>query len=576
MMTTTNLSVLLLAMAVLVSDAFLPASHHHQQHQPRLSPVTLLATGSNSALYTATSNTNTNTNTKSSIVVVSPPGGVGEVTAVKAASLGATVKWFVVSSQNAKVSPSTFTFAPDALRDIQMAGGSVELAGADADALLQERDAVAAVRTWCASTAVDGLVCCMDGSDVVRVDKDNTNVDFTAVWQDAIKVAAREASKSVTGLKLAILAESAADDDTDDNYSDATNKNGNEDTGSSGGLLGGFFGGKDTVAIPKTLTSAIKADSKLRHGTLFGIPESSPSFSVLLGGPQKNPILCDEYQMRNVRLDPSTGSRKDTQSCRHVVGEAAAWMVTNQIPVVPKDVSITSLRGMDKFDLWAEEFARVVEMERKGQGAVLFSSAFSSVPSIERLSSWIATKWAPAVMRTYDIAAIRVGARPVYANTIQPDLVEIVWQELVNFESVTVGRLLIQITNEGITATRGPGDASKGFGSISRKPLNGEAVLIQRLADAASQAIEKGLAKKPAAAAVAKKVPTMAEPKKPEPTIVSSLQSTQTVIPVTDSSGPRLSGAKRSSEKARGKRTRRALSSTTEDDTTTDESGAFE
>ena len=273
--------------------------------------------------------------------------------------------------------------------------------------------------------------------------------------------------------------------------------------------------------------------------------------------------------MRNVRMDPSTGARKDTQSCRHVVGEAAALMVTDKVQV-PKDVSVTSLRGMDKFDLWTDEFARVVEMDRKGQGAVLFSSAFSSVPSIDRLSSWIATKWAPAVMRTYDIAAIRIGARPVYANQIQQDLVEIVWQELVNFESVTVGRLLIRIANEGITATRGPGDASKGFGSISRKPLNGEAILIQRLADAASQAIEKGLANKPAAA---RKVATVVEPKKPEPSVVSSLQSTQTVAPVPDSSGPRLSGAKRSSEKARGKRTRRAPA---EDEATTEESGAFE
>lgn len=34
-----------------------------------------------------------------SLVVISPPGGVGEVTAVKAASTGSSVRWFVVSQQ---------------------------------------------------------------------------------------------------------------------------------------------------------------------------------------------------------------------------------------------------------------------------------------------------------------------------------------------------------------------------------------------------------------------------------------------------------------------------------------------
>ena len=276
-----------------------------------------------------------------------------------------------------------------------------------------------------------------------------------------------------------------------------------------------------------------------------------------------------------VRMDPSSGgTRKDIQSCRHVVGEAAALMMNDKVQAV-KDVSITSLRGMDKFDLWTQEFDRVADMDRKGQGAQLFSTSFSSVPSIDRLSAWIATKWAPAVMRTYDIAGIRIGARPVYATQIDESLVEIVWQELVDYQSVTVGRLLIRIANDGITATRGPGDPSKGFGTISRKPLNGEAVLVQRLADAASQAMEKGLANKPAGA---KKVAAPVAPKKAEPAVVSSLQSAETVAPPESSaSGPRASGARRSSEKARGKRTRRATTDDANDEEAkTEEPGAFE
>lgn len=73
---------------------------------------------------------------------------------------------------------------------------------------------------------------------------------------------------------------------------------------------------------------------------------------------------------------------------------------------------------------------------------------------------------------------------------------EIVWQQLVDFNSVTVGKMIVQVSDNGLIATRGPGDATKGFGTISRKPLAGEDVLVRRLAEAVSQAIEKGLANK--------------------------------------------------------------------------------
>ena len=139
----------------------------------------------------------------------------------------------------------------------------------------------------------------------------------------------------------------------------------------------------------------------------------------------------------------------------------------------------------------------------------LFRAEFASVPSTKRLAEWIATKWAPAVLRSYDIAGIRVGARPVYAllqsssssatTTTTNDgnngnVVEIVWQELVNFNSVTSGKMIIEVSESGIMAWRGAGDPTQGFGSISSSPLPGEDILVRRLADAASQAIEKGLA----------------------------------------------------------------------------------
>jgi hypothetical protein len=215
-------------------------------------------------------------------------------------------------------------------------------------------------------------------------------------------------------------------------------------------------------------------------------------------------------------------------------------------------------------------------------GAQLFSVDFASVPDVERLADWLATKWAPAVLRTYDIAAIRVGARPVYTTRTSPGTLQIDWQQLVDFESVTVGKMEIVVTDKGLKALRLAGDASKGFGSVSRIPLNGEDVLVRRLAEASSQAIEKGLAKKvsgkgwgtilqihkavsqmphiislPQAKAVKKAVE---EYKKPEPVVaaapVTSIQSSGTVEAsiAAASSGPRQAGARRSTERARGKR----------------------
>jgi hypothetical protein len=108
------------------------------------------------------------------------------------------------------------------------------------------------------------------------------------------------------------------------------------------------------------------------------------------------------------------------------------------------------------------------------------------------------------ILRTYDIAAIRTGARPVYANRIvavakddedtisnKKGQVEIVWQQLINFESVVVGRMMIEVTDTYMKAYR---LVEKSSNMNRRQPLPGEDILVRRLADAASQAIEKGLA----------------------------------------------------------------------------------
>merc|ERR1712194_463440 len=122
-----------------------------------------------------------------------------------------------------------------------------------------------------------------------------------------------------------------------------------------------------------------------------------------------------------------------------------------------------------------------------------------------------------------------------------------------DFDSVVVGTMILQVTENGITATRGPGDALKGYGSISTMPLNGEDVLVRRLAEAASQAIEKGLAKK---IPRKKSMKVAVETLKP----VTSLQSAGSVeTPKSKksdapakTSGPRKAGARRSTPRSRG------------------------
>jgi hypothetical protein len=429
------------------------------------------------------------------IVIVSPPGGVGEVAAVESACLGSAVRWFVVSDETS----ASVKLAPETLQQIQDASGTLELAGATVEDLKLGGDALAAVSKWCGSAS--GLICTYDGCGEGG-EEGSVDYDLQVEYISALRLAAQQAATGISGPKVAIL---AADQDLD--------TDGKEEEDSVFSKVSGMF--RDSPKIPPTLERALMGgdsdtNSKsskicvLRHGELFGIPESSPDFSPLIGGPKREPVLAEEYTMRNLRIDPfvysgNTMGSTSSRSCRHVMGKAAALLVTGTIPIPNYPVSLSSQLGSDAWDLvqWKTEFERVQFQVASGKGSELFTQAMI-VSDTERLADWLATKWAPAVMRTYDIAAIRIGARPVFASrtNLEPGQVEIVWQKLVDYESVLVGKLILSVTKEGVSATRGAGDASKGFGNISTKSLPGEDVLVRRLAEACSQAVDKGLAKK--------------------------------------------------------------------------------
>jgi hypothetical protein len=436
---------------IVVSDAFSPAGIVKHDSQMRSSQLRMAK----------------------SVIVVSPPGGVGEVAAVKAACMGNIVRWFVVS----KGAGSSVTLSPDVFKQINEASGSLMLAGSTIEDLKIGSDAVAAVSKWCSSA--DGIICSYDGC--------NADEELRA----AILLATSQAVNGVEGTRVAIL---GADEDLDDVTIGKSD-------GGINKLVGSLFG--DGATGPTTMSEALGAKRCIvRHGELFGTPESSPDFSPLEGGPRRDPTIAEEYTMRNVRVDPflvsgnimASASRR---TCRHAVGEVAALLATGSLKVLSDDISISSQPGTEEWtlDQWEDEFDRVRELISSGKATTLFSQELI-VDNTERLADWLGMKWAPAVMRTYDIAAIRIGARPVYANRIDDSKVEIVWQELVNFETRIVGKMLLEVTKNGIVATREAGDRFKGYGSISKRPLPGEDVLVRRLADAASQSIEKGLAQK--------------------------------------------------------------------------------
>ncbi|KAL3761977.1 hypothetical protein ACHAW5_006683 [Stephanodiscus triporus] len=600
------------------------------------------------------------------ITVISPPGGLGEMSAIESARLGGNVRWFVVSrpsssssstsaSATAKARAATTTatttvttasvsLSSGTVEAIRKSGGSLEFAGAYADDLLGDRGggALAALGSWCSgSSAVlctydDGATTTGRGAERSAAPGDASSADphaATAV-RAGIRLAAREVARG--GMTTTM-----GGDDANDEAGAAIvamlaageEREGEEDAAGvvagGGGVLGGLGsmfaglvagGGKEedgmstttTTAPPRTLKEAVTGGGRggaatvIRYGELFGAPESSPESSHFVGGPRRDPVVREMYSMRSVRIDPAVvvttsssvgeggvggGGGMGYRSNRLAVAEAASRLGLGMIPAAvvagedgaaaptTMEVSLSSFPGTEgPTDAeWDAEFRRVVSESspsRSGRlSPSLFRAEFSSVPSPTRLAEWLATKWAPAVLRSYDIAGIRVGARPVYASVLARGdvddvaVVEIVWQELVNFSPVTSGRMYVEVGRSGMTATRGPGDASAGFGVPSASSLPGEDILVRRLADASSQAVEKGLAIKAVSVPVGeeddcpphtdvlstKKVEMAST--RPVTTVVGTPPADDTGVPSSpESSGPRNAGARKSSERTRGSR----------------------
>merc|ERR1711966_256407 len=223
-----------------------------------------------------------------------------------------------------------------------------------------------------------------------------------------IRVAAQQAVVAGNPRKVAVLAtgEEIVVAQKDD-----------DQKGGISGLIAGLFGGNE-VNIPKSMVEAMKGDvSVIRYGELFGAVESSPESSPFIGGPRIDPVVRDMFTMRSVRLDPTVSMAGNvvtggdgSKSNRLAVACAASRLALGKVPsasVLDLDVSLSSFDGTEDptDEEWNAEFARVVDtMSSTNDSAG--GAQFSSVPSTKRLSEWLATKWAPVILRSYDIAGI--------------------------------------------------------------------------------------------------------------------------------------------------------------------------
>jgi len=470
------------------------------------------------------------------VVVISPAGGIGEAAAVSVAKRGNDVKWFVLQSD--ETSNEGIALSSEVFSSIEVAGGSVELAGSSVKSMLDEdggTDVVAAVGKWCSMMAqpADALICTAD--DISDDSGDGVRTDALR----AVCLAAKQASTSFPARTKKIAVVRTKDSEADDNEDE------------NNGILSGLFG-KEADSSIASIPGALGEDSVvLQYGELFGVP-GAPAF---VGGPRRDPILREEFVMQAVRLEPfrndmETG--KSLRTSRLALGEAAAMLTTT--PEISEnvfdqgvDICVTSLRGevLTEGD-WKNEFSRAVNSAKNmGNNEILFEANFSSVPSIRRLSDWLATKWFPAILKTsFELATIQTGARPVYATVPSDERVEIVWQQLIDFKSVNVGKLIIDVSQSGIIARREIFSKSNDI-----KKLPSEGVLVRRLADASAQAIEKGLASKPQTFVVEEPIV--------EVQAKVNVQARTTAVSAgnldDDESGPRAAGTRRSSERSRGR-----------------------
>ena len=215
---------------------------------------------------------------KPDVVVISPPGGIGEIASVESAKLGASVRWFVVSLPSA-AGGNEVKLSSATVDAISSGGGSFELAGAAADSLIgtdgAPGSALGSIDSWTAGSS--SLLVTYDGcvEEANRVQRGMTaeqreTTKLTSNFlKNSIRVAARQAAEACSTGATSVLV-LGGDEDVD--VEEKQEK----------GLLGSLFGG-DVMDVPMTLDEAVGGSTvTVRCGELFGAAESSVSLSLSL------------------------------------------------------------------------------------------------------------------------------------------------------------------------------------------------------------------------------------------------------------------------------------------------------
>ena len=228
-------------------------------------------------IFMSTSSSNSSKN----VVVVSPSGGIGEITATTLAREGSCVRWFVLDSNKAG-QERKIAFPKETWDAIKNTGGELDITGGDASSILlpesNPSSSLPFVEQWCAmnsmaSSNIDAFIVSLDDGDLVN-DEEQQVSDAVA---KVTKLACSKLPSSVKRVQI-IPAPIARDEE--------------EDQSGSGGWLGSLLGGNKVTlkeAISASSNSGIEPDvTTFRHCNLFGAAESN----VRIYGLIYHLILC--------------------------------------------------------------------------------------------------------------------------------------------------------------------------------------------------------------------------------------------------------------------------------------------
>jgi hypothetical protein len=222
-------------------------------------------------------------------VIISPSGGIGEITATTLAKEGCAVRWFVVDdNSNNKLYLPKETW--DAIKE---RSGELDIAGGDASSILlpesNSNSLAGNVRQWSdalgGDSKISAIVACVDAGDMDGMEDGFMEDDATQVIQNAVKcvtkIACSKLPPSVRRIEIDSVPMVAEDGPGQQANPTSTVVNWISKT-----PIGSVFGGDgDIPSLRQALvtSSALTDDNvnllTIRYGDLFGSPESDVSRS---------------------------------------------------------------------------------------------------------------------------------------------------------------------------------------------------------------------------------------------------------------------------------------------------------